>query len=452
MGWRRCSVGDERGRVTMKPVQVGILGFGTVGSGVVKLIRENGALLERRLGAQIVIRRIADIDVSRARNVDVDPALLTTDAMAVIEDPAIDIVVELIGGRDAALRFCREVLARKKHLVTANKALLSTHGLELYQTAARQRVSIGFEASVCGGIPLLRAVKEGLVGDRVRSVIGILNGTCNYILTKMTESQRPFVDVLSAAQAKGYAEADPSLDIDGIDTAHKLQILATLAFGAYVPLDRIHVEGIRRIDASDIEYARDLGYRIKLLAIAKQLNGELEARVHPALIPEDHLLASVGGVYNAVYVVGDAVGSLMFYGRGAGQMPTASAVVSDIVEIARGLLQDAPVRTAPAPLPQLSEHEAEVRDITLVRSCYYLRIMAIDKPGVLSKVAGILGNNNISIVSVIQKGRQEQSAVPIVMMTHEAIEGDMQRSLKAIDHLDVVSRETMCLRVEGVTG
>src|SRR5574341_1135203 len=210
MGWRRCSVGDERGRVTMKPVQVGILGFGTVGSGVVKLIRENGALLERRLGAQIVIRRIADIDVTRARNVDVDPALLTTDAMAVIEDPAIDIVVELIGGRDVALRFCRETLARDKHLVTANKALLSTHGLELYRTAAARRLSIGFEASVCGGIPLIRAMKEGLVADRVRSIVGIVNGTCNYILTTMTDSRRPFAEVLAEAQAHGYAEANPS--------------------------------------------------------------------------------------------------------------------------------------------------------------------------------------------------------------------------------------------------
>lgn len=434
----------------MKTVQIGILGFGTVGSGVVKLLRENGALLERRLGGPIVIRRIADIDIARMRNVGVDPTLLTTDAMVVIEDPAIDIVVELIGGRDPALRFCHEVLARKKHLVTANKALLATHGLELYRAAATQHVSIGFEASVCGGIPLIRAVKEGLVGDRVRSITGIVNGTCNYILTTMTESKRPFAEVLAESQAKGYAEADPSLDLDGIDAAHKLQILASLAFGAYVPFDRIFVEGIRRMDASDIEYAGDLGYRIKLLAIAKQLNGELEARVHPALIPEDHLLASVGGVYNAVYVVGDAVGSLMFYGRGAGQMPTASAVVSDIAEIARGLLQDRASRAVP--LPQLSEEEAEVKDITQIRSCYYLRIMAIDKPGVLSKVAGILGNNNISIASVIQKGRQEQSAVPIVMMTHEAVEGDMQRSLKAIDHLDVVSRETVCLRVEDVTG
>lgn len=434
----------------MKPVQIGILGFGTVGSGVVKLIQENGALLERRLGGAIGIRRIADIDIARLRNVDVDPALLTTDARLVLEDPAIDIVVELIGGHDPALRFCQEALARKKHLVTANKALLATHGLELYRTAAAQRVSIGFEASVCGGIPLIRAVKEGLVADRVRSFTGIVNGTCNYILTTMTESKRPFAEVLAEAQAKGYAEANPSLDLDGIDAAHKLQILATLAFGAYVPFDRIFIEGIRRIDASDIEYAGDLGYRIKLLAIAKQLDGELEARVHPALIPEDHMLASVGGVYNAVYVVGDAVGSLMFYGRGAGQMPTASAVVSDIAEIARGLLQD---RTARAvPLPQLFDKEAEVKDMTQIRSCYYLRIMAIDKPGVLSKVAGILGSNNISIASVIQKGRQEQSAVPIVMMTHEAVEGDMQRSLKAIDHLDVVCRETVCLRVEGGTG
>jgi len=431
----------------MKPVQIGILGFGTVGSGVVKLIRENGALLERRLGGSIVIRRIADIDLTRTRGVDVDPALLTTDAMAVLADPGIDIIVELIGGRDAALRFCKEALSRGKHLVTANKALLATNGLELYQTAAKHRVAIGFEASVCGGIPLIRAVKEGLVADRIRSMSGIVNGTCNYILTKMTESNQPFAQVLAEAQARGYAEADPSLDLDGIDSAHKLQILASLAFGAYIPFDRIPVEGIRKVDASDIEYARDLGYRIKLLAIAKQSDGELEVRVHPALIPEDHLLASVGGVYNAVYIVGEAVGSLMFYGRGAGQMPTASAVVSDIVEIARSLLQDRGARTST--LPHLSDEAAEVKEMARIRSCYYLRIMAIDKPGVLSKVAGILGSNNISIASVIQKGRQEQSAVPIVMMTHEAVEGDMQRSLKAIDHLDVVGQETVCLRVEG---
>ncbi len=434
----------------MRPVQVGILGFGTVGSGVVKLIRDNGAILERRLGGPIVIRRIADIDLTRARNVEVDPGLLTTDAMSVLDDPAIDIVVELIGGRDAALRYCQAALTRGKHLVTANKALLATHGLELYRTAARHRASIGFEASVCGGIPLIRAVREGLVADRLRSITGIVNGTCNYILTKMTELKRPFAEVLAEAQAKGYAEADPSLDLDGIDAAHKLQILATLAFGAYVPFDRIFVEGIRKVDASDIEYAADLGYRVKLLAIAKDGDGELEARVHPALIPNDHLLASVGGVYNAVYVVGEAVGSLMFYGRGAGQMPTASAVVSDIVEIARDLLQDR--TTTSAVVPVLSEAGAEVKDMSQVRSCYYLRIMAIDKPGVLSKVAGILGGNNISIASVIQKGRQEQSTVPIVMMTHEAVEGDMQLSLKAIDRLDVVSQETVCLRVEGVAG
>ncbi|MBZ0170016.1 homoserine dehydrogenase [Candidatus Methylomirabilis lanthanidiphila] len=433
----------------MKSVQIGILGFGTVGSGVVKLIQENRALLEQRLGGQVVIRRIADTDIQRRRNVDVDQTILTTDAMAVLEDPKIDIIVELIGGYDVALRFCREALARNKHLVTANKALLSTHGLELYRTAAARRVSIGFEASVCGGIPLIRAMKEGLVADRVRSIVGIVNGTCNYILTTMTDSRRPFAEVLAEAQAHGYAEANPSLDVDGIDSAHKLQILATLAFGAYVPLDRIHVEGIRQIDASDIEYARELGYRIKLLAIAKQLNGELEARVHPALIPEDDLLASVGGVHNAVYVVGDAVGSLMFYGRGAGQMPTASAVVSDIVEIARGLLHDPSARGVPP--PQISEAEAEVKEMATVRSCYYLRIMAIDKPGVLSRVTGILGSNNISIVSVIQKGRHEQSAVPIVILTHEAVEGDMQRSLRAIDQLDVVSEKTVCLRVEGVT-
>lgn len=433
----------------MKSIQIGILGCGTVGSGVVKLIQENGDLLQQRLGGRVVIRRIADVDVHRRRNVEVDPTLLTTDATAVLEDPEIDIIVELIGGCDVALRFCREALTRKKHLVTANKALLATHGLELYRTAAAQRVSIGFEASVCGGIPLIRAMKEGLVADRVRSIIGIVNGTCNYILTTMTESKRPFAEVLAEAQAHGYAEANPSFDVDGIDSAHKLQILATLAFGVYVPFDRIHVEGIRQIDASDIEYARELGYRIKLLAIAKQRNGELEARVHPALIPGDNMLAAVGGVHNAVYVVGDAVGSLMFYGRGAGQMPTASAVVSDIAEIARGLLHDPTAKGIPP--PPISDVEAKIKDMAAVRSCYYLRIMAIDKPGVLSRVTGILGSNNISLVSVIQKGREEQSAVPIVMMTHEAVEGDMQRSLLAIDQLDVVDRPTVCFRVEGVT-
>ena len=433
----------------MKSIQIGILGCGTVGSGVVKLIQENGDLLQQRLGGRVVVRRIADVDVHRRRNVEVDPTLLTTDATAVLEDPEIDIIVELIGGCDVALRFCREALTRKKHLVTANKALLATHGLELYRTAAAQRVSIGFEASVCGGIPLIRAMKEGLVADRVRSIIGIVNGTCNYILTTMTESKRPFAEVLAEAQAHGYAEANPSFDVDGIDSAHKLQILATLAFGVYVPFDRIHVEGIRQIDASDIEYARELGYRIKLLAIAKQRNGEMEARVHPALIPEDNMLAAVGGVHNAVFVVGDAVGSLMFYGRGAGQMPTASAVVSDIAEIARGLLHDPTARGIPP--PPISDAEAKIKDMAAVRSCYYLRIMAIDKPGVLSRVTGILGSNNISLVSVIQKGREEQSAVPIVMMTHEAVEGDMQRSLLAIDQLDVVDRPTVCLRVEGVT-
>ena len=433
----------------MKSIQIGILGCGTVGSGVVKLIQENGDLLQQRLGGRVVIRRIADVDVHRRRNVEVDPTLLTTDATAVLEDPEIDIIVELIGGCDVALRFCREALNRKKHLVTANKALLATHGLELYRTAAAQRVSIGFEASVCGGIPLIRAMKEGLVADRVRSIIGIVNGTCNYILTTMTESNRPFAEVLAEAQAHGYAEANPSFDVDGIDSAHKLQILATLAFGVYVPFDRIHVEGIRQIDASDIEYARELGYRIKLLAIAKQRNGEMEARVHPALIPEDNMLAAVGGVHNAVYIVGDAVGSLMFYGRGAGQMPTASAVVSDIAEIARGLLHDPTARGIPP--PPISDVEAKIKDMAAVRSCYYLRIMAIDKPGVLSRVTGILGSNNISLVSVIQKGREEQSAVPIVMMTHEAVEGDMQRSLLAIDQLDVVDRPTVCFRVEGAT-
>jgi homoserine dehydrogenase len=375
----------------------------------------------------------------------VDPKILTTDAREIIEDPAIDIVIELIGGTTTALEVSLAALRSGKHLVTANKALLATHGLELFKAAAEKRVDLGFEASVCGGIPILRAVREGLVANRIQSIEGIVNGTCNYILTKMTELGAPFAEVLKEAQDQGYAEADPSLDIDGIDAAHKLQILASIAYGGSVDFDAIHVEGIRGIDPADIQYAKELGYRVKLLAIAKETDGEVEVRVHPTLIPEDHLLAFVGGVFNAVYIVGDATGSLMFYGRGAGQMPTASAVVSDIVEIAQNILYQRPSR--PSHIPAIAGEGLKIRPMAEVRTRYYLRVMAVDKPGVLSKVSGILGSHDISIASVIQKGRHARASVPVVMMTHEAVEGAMRRALAEIDALDVVSG-TVCLRVE----
>jgi homoserine dehydrogenase len=430
----------------MKTINIGLVGFGTVGTGVVKLLKGQAPLLQRRLGARLRLKRIADLDLTKPRDVEVDPKILTTDAREIIEDPAIDIVIELIGGTTAAREVSLAALRSGKHLVTANKALLATHGLELFRAAAEKRVDLGFEASVCGGIPIIRAVREGLVANRIHSIEGIVNGTCNYILTKMTELGAPFAEVLKEAQDQGYAEANPSLDIDGIDAAHKLQILASIAYGGSVDFNAIHVEGIRGIDPADIQYAKDLGYRVKLLAIAKETDGEIEVRVHPTLIPEDHLLAFVGGVFNAVYIVGDATGSLMFYGRGAGQLPTASAVVSDVVEIAQNILYQRPSR--PSHIPAIAGEGLKIRPMDEVRTRYYLRVMAVDKPGVLSKVSGILGSHGISIASVIQKGRHARASVPVVMMTHEAVEGAMRRALAEIDALDVVSGRTVCLRVE----
>ncbi len=430
----------------MKTINIGLVGFGTVGTGVVKLLKGQAPLLQRRLAARLRLKRIADLDLTKPRDVEVDPKILTTDAREIIEDPAIDIVIELIGGTTAAREVSLAALRSGKHLVTANKALLATHGLELFRAAAEKRVDLGFEATVCGGIPIIRAVREGLVANRIHSIEGIVNGTCNYILTKMTELGAPFAEVLKEAQDQGYAEANPSLDIDGIDAAHKLQILASIAYGGSVDFNAIYVEGIRGIDPDDIQYAKELGYRVKLLAIAKETDGEIEVRVHPTLIPEDHLLASVGGVFNAVYIVGDATGSLMFYGRGAGQLPTASAVVSDVVEIAQNILYQRPSR--PSHIPAIAGEGLKIRPMAEVRTRYYLRVMAVDKPGVLSKVSGILGSHDISIASVIQKGRHARASVPVVMMTHEAVEGAMRRALAEIDALDVVSGRTVCLRVE----
>jgi homoserine dehydrogenase len=429
----------------MKPINIGILGLGTIGSGVVKLLTEHAGLLDRRVGAKLRIKKIAEVGTPR---IPVDPKLLTTDAMEVINDPQIDIVVELIGGTTIAKTLCLEAVNKGKHLVTANKALLGEHGLEIYRAAAEKRVDLGFEASVCGAIPIIRSVREGLVANRILSIMGIVNGTTNYILSKMSESGQAFAAVLAEAQAKGYAEADPTLDVGGFDAAHKLQILASLAYGSYIRFSDIYIEGIQKIDALDIAFAKELGCRIKLLAIAKEEQGELEVRVHPTMIPETHLLASVGGVYNAVHIRGDSCGSLMFSGRGAGQMPTASSVVADIVEIAHNIIFHRPSRASLLPTTSVGV-EVTLRPMERIRSRYYLRVTAVDKPGVLSKISGVLGEYYISIASMIQKGRAEAAAVPIVMLTHEAVEGDMQKALKRINQLDVVAQETICVRVEG---
>jgi len=433
----------------MPQINLGILGLGTVGCGVVKLIQEHADLLSKKIGASLCIKKIADLNLESPRGIKLDRSLLTTDGNEVVEDKEIQIVVELIGGIEAARDFSLKALRNGKHLVTANKALLALHGQEIYWAAAQNKVNLGFEASVCGGIPILRSLREGLVANRIQLMMGIINGTANYILTQMSEEGRDFASALAEAQEKGYAEADPTFDVEGYDSAHKLQILSSIAYGGYVDFDRIYVEGISSISPLDIKYAREFGYKIKLLAIAKESKGRLEVRVHPTLIPEHYILASVGGVFNAVYMKGDAVGPLLFYGQGAGQMPTASAVVSDIVEIAQDILSGRPSRSNSLPLRKAEEAGIQIMDISEARSRYYLRVSALDKPGVLSRVSGILGDHHISIASVIQKERHAESSVPVVMMTHEAREGDARGALKEIDQLEVITAETICIRVDG---
>jgi homoserine dehydrogenase len=432
----------------MNEVRIGLLGLGTVGTGVVRLFQTQRASLEERVGCRLALARIADTDLTRPRaGLDLATLPLSADAGDVLDDPSVGIVVELVGGLEPARTFILRALATGKHVVTANKALLAHHGAELYQEARRQGVTLAFEAAVAGGIPLIRAVKDGLAANRIVSVFGIVNGTSNYILSKMTDEGLDFATVLKEAQAHGYAEADPTFDVEGLDSAHKLQILVTLAFRTSVDLKDIHTEGIGRVTAGDIAYARELGYRIKLLAIAKAVDGGVEARVHPTMIPADSPLAAVSGVFNAVFITGDAVGDLMFYGRGAGQLPTASAIWSDVLEIARRIAHGIPALALD--LPSVAATPLALRPMEAIRSCYYLRVMARDRPGVLSRVAGILGDNDISIASVIQKERAAGETVPVVMMTHEARERDMRVALAAIDRLPVVGAPTTMIRVEG---
>ena len=432
----------------MNEIKIGLLGLGTVGVGVARILQSHGAEMEERAGCRLTLAAIADLDVVRPREgLDLQRLPLTTDAGRVLGDPEIRIVIELVGGLEPARTFILRALASGKHVVTANKALLAHHGPELFEEARRNGVMLGFEAAVAGGIPLIRAVKDGLPANRVRSAFGIVNGTCNYILSKMTDEGLDFSGVLKEAQARGYAEADPTLDIEGLDSAHKLQILAMLAFRTAVDLKDIYTEGITGISQEDVVNARELGYRIKLLAIAKSDEGALEARVHPTMIPAASPMAAVSGVFNAVFITGDNVGDLMFYGRGAGQLPTASAVWSDALDIARRVAHGVPALAVD--LPTAAQTRLPIRPIDDIRTAYYLRVMALDRPGTLAQVAGILGQHGISLVSVLQKTRAEQhEAVPVVMMTHEARERDMRAALAAIDRLSVVAAPTTMIRVE----
>jgi homoserine dehydrogenase len=434
----------------MKEIQVGLIGFGTIGTGVVKLLQDNARLLEKRLGARLVLKKIADIDLTTPRDVQIEKDILTKDAGEILNDPEISIVMELMGGYEPARSFILEAMHKKKSVVTANKALLAVHGNEIFKTAAEEEVDIGFEASVGGTIPIIKTLKEGLVANKVNSVFGITNGTSNFILTKMTDEGKDFDTVLREAQDLGFAEADPKFDIEGIDSAHKLAITLSLSYGKRVNFEDIYMEGISKISQDDIEFARELGYKIKLLAMAIQREGCVEARIHPTMIPFDHLLASVNGNFNAFHIICDAADSVFLYGQGAGMMPTASAVVSDLVDISRDMLKGITRR-----VPSRSRRENIIEDIKLMQmddivTNYYFRFSAVDRPGVLSKISGILGENNISIASVIQKGRKHDDAgsVPIVMMTHESKEKNVRKALKEIDRLDIVRGETILIRIE----
>jgi homoserine dehydrogenase len=433
-------------------ISVGIIGFGTVGTGTARILLENSNLIKNRTGIDFILKRIADLDIKRDRGIKIPEGILTTDANAIINDPEIDIVVELVGGIHPAKDFMLQAIRNKKHVVTANKALLATEGNEIFAEAEKNDVEIGFEASVAGGIPIIKVLREGLVANNIIAVYGIINGTSNYILTKMTDEKVEFSNALKEAQRLGYAEADPTFDIEGIDTAHKLTILSSLAYGIPLSYDKVYKEGITKITAQDIEFASELGYKIKLLAITKLSDGGIEMRVHPTMIPNEYLISKVDGVFNAVYVEGDAVGSTLYYGRGAGDMPTGSAVVADIVDIGRKVVssQKSGVKSQKSKVRSQKEvSEFKIKKMEDIESMYYFRFSAMDQPGVLSKISGILGNYDISIASVIQKGRRIGGSVPLVVLTHMAKERDVLNAIKEIDNLPVVSDKTLFIRVEG---
>ena len=432
----------------MKDINVGLIGFGTVGAGVVKLLSENTALIQQKLGARLILKKIADLDIITDRGVAVVPGVLTTNISEVLDDPEIAIVIELIGGYEPAKNFVLRAIGAGKHVVTANKALLAVHGEEIFAAAAAKGVEVLFEPAVGGGIPVLSAIRGNLSANRFSSVLGILNGTCNYILTRMTEEGAEFAAVLKTAQELGYAEADPTFDVEGIDTAHKLCLLVSLCFGTRIMLENVHTEGISSLSPVDITFAREFGYKIKLLAIGKQNGDSIEARVHPTMIPLKYPMADVDGVFNAVRLVGDFVGPVMFYGRGAGMNPTASAVVGELVDISRNILAGIGRRAAPLGFMDASVATLPIKPMGEIVSKYYLRFSVVDRPKVLSRISGVLGDHGISIESMIQTARSVRDSVPIVIMTHEAKEADVRAALAEIDALEFITEKTNLIRIE----
>lgn len=425
------------------PLRIGIAGLGTVGAGVVKLLAEHGRLLALRGGRPLKLVAVSARSRTKKRDIDLSGVRWEKDPLALAAAPDIDVVVELIGGsRGTARQLVQKALGAGKHVVTANKALLALHGAEIAALAEKKDRILAFEAAVAGGIPIIKALREGLVGNKVGRLYGILNGTCNYILTTMRETGRDFDVVLAEAQAAGYAEADPSFDVDGIDAAHKLAVLTGAAFGARVNFAGIHIEGIRRVTSMDIQFAEELGYRIKLLGLARETRHGIEQRVHPCMVPLATPIAHIEGVFNAVVVEGDFVGTTMFQGRGAGQGPTASAVVADLVDVARGRHMPAFV----VPAARLADKKASPMDRHV--GAYYMRLMVQDRPGVISAVSGALAKEHISLESMLQRGRSQSGEVPVVLTTHETEEAAMRRALAHIDKLKAVAQEPCVIRIE----
>lgn len=412
----------------MKKIKVGLIGFGTIGCGVVKALIRKRAFIRDKSDIDLTLSAICDKDLKTKRAVKIDRKILTTSIGKVLYNPEIDIIVELIGGIRPAKDIILEALRQGKHVVTANKALLSESGYEIFKLANTLGLSVGFEASVGGGIPIIRAMKEGFIANKMELIYGIINGTSNFILSKMAEEGIGFNEALRLAQEKGYAERDPRLDISGNDSCHKLSILALIGFGVSVKPDAIYTEGITEIEACDIEYASELGYSIKPLAIAKRSVRSLELRVHPTLLPKSHMLANVNGVYNAIFVKGDLIGENLFYGKGAGADPTSSSVVSDIAAIARHISETS--GTGKAAYIGFKKDVEGIKKMDAVKTRYYIRLSAIDRPGVLARISGVLAKYRISIASVSQKERKASKIVPIVMMTHESLERDMASAIK----------------------
>ncbi|MDX1608630.1 MAG: homoserine dehydrogenase [Halofilum sp. (in: g-proteobacteria)] len=433
----------------MEPVKIGLLGLGTVGGGTVNVLQRNAEEIARRAGRGIIISHASVRDRSRVEGLGLQDVRLSTDPEAVVDDPEVAVVIELFGGYEPAYSLVMRAIENGKHVVTANKALIALYGNEIFTAAGRKGVMVAFEGAVAGGIPIIKSIREGLAGNQIRWLAGIVNGTSNFILTEMRDRGREFADVLAEAQRLGYAEADPSFDVDGIDAAHKLTILASIAFGIPLQFDKVYTEGISKLTPEDVAYAQELGYRIKHLAIARRTNGHVELRVHPTLIPQRRLIANVDGVMNAILVQADALGPTLYYGAGAGAEPTASAVVADLVDVVRTLTVDPDNR-----VPHLAFKPDQIADLPVlpieqIESAYYLRLQAVDRPGVMAQVSRIMGDLEISIEAIVQKEPGPgETTVPVIMLTRRVVEQQVDEAIRQFHELDSILGEVVRIRAE----